>query len=76
MVRVTFLEQRVALPAAWFLYARCCVLQNRGFEFLVFSRTSHSRAFPAEQQPHTSARRAVWSPTMARTRANGSWSNN
>src|ERR1700675_4001479 len=38
MVRVAVLEQDVELPAAWLLYARRCVLQNRGFEFLVFGR--------------------------------------
>ena len=38
MVRVAVLEQHVELPAARLLYARCRVLQNRGFEFLVFGR--------------------------------------
>ena len=38
MVRVAVLEQDVELPTTWLLYARCCVLQNRGFEFLIFGR--------------------------------------
>ncbi len=38
MMWVAVLEQHVELPAARLLYARRRVLQNGGFEFLVFGR--------------------------------------